>query len=551
MRADSAHRPVVLACGVAGGLGLLVLLLRATPAAAQGPAPTAERQMVVPFENASASAPLYWLAEASAVLLTDDLTTLGTPALSRDERLLAFEQLRVPPASVLSHATVIRIGELVGVTQVVVGSYVLTGDALTVRARAIRLDTGRLLPEIIETAPLSDVFRIFDRVARRLVPASPMSDEALEQGRPPIAAFEQYVKGLLAQSPMAKVNFFSEALRLAPAFQRVRLGLWDVHTAQGEHQRALDVALQVPAAHRLSRRARFQASLSMLELGQLGAAADALANLNGERTDAALINNLGVVQFRRPAGSSLVKASSYFAEAIREDAADADLFFNLGYAHWYDRDVPAAIGALREVVRREPADGEAHFVLGVALQVSGSPVEAARERALARQLSSTYSEWEARPGGTTSVPRGLERIKTNIDLPPSLRMDAVIEAAGQRDQQEQATFHLDSGKRLFQAERDAEAIAALRRAVFLAPYQSEAHLMLGRAYQRAGRLADAVTSLKIAIWSADTIAARVLLGEVYLQTRDTAAARAEAQAALRLDPANAEARRLFERIPAN
>lgn len=537
--------------GTAWCLGVLAVLLTAAPASAQAASPTVERQMVVPFENASASARLYWLAEASAVLLTDDLTTLGTTALSRDERLLAFEQLRVPPASVLSHATVIRIGELVGVTQVVVGSYAINGETLTVRARAIRLDTGRLLPEIIEAAPLSEMFRIFDRIARRLVPSSSMSDEALEQGRPAIAAFEQYIKGLLAQSPAAKVNFFSEALRLAPAFQRVRLGLWDVYTTQGEHQRALEVVRQVPAEHRLSRRARFQASLSMLDLGQLGPAADVLADLNRQRADAALINNLGIVQFRRPPGSSLVKAASYFTEAIRLDAADADLYFNLGYAHWYDRDVPAAIEALREVVRREPADGEAHFALGVALQVSGNAVEAARERELARQLSSTYAEWAARPAGTTTVPRGLERIKTNVDLPPALRMNAVIVAAGQRDQQEQATFHLESGKRLFQAGQDAEAIAALRRAVYLAPYQSEAHLMLGRAYQRTGRLADAVTSLKISIWSADTIVARLLLAEVYLQTRNTAAARTEAQAVLRRDPANVEARRLIERMPAN
>ena len=88
------------------------------------------------------------------------------------------------------------------------------------------------------------------------------------------------------------------------------------------------------------------------------------------------MNNLGVVQLRRPAGGTLAKASSFFAEATRADPTDADLYFNLGYAHWLEKDLPAAIEALREVVRRDPADGDAHFVLGVALQVSGSAVEA-------------------------------------------------------------------------------------------------------------------------------------------------------------------------------
>jgi Flp pilus assembly protein TadD/TolB-like protein len=511
----------------------------------------ASRLLVVPFENASASARLYWLGEASAVLPTDDLSSLGARPLSREDRLLAFDRLHLPPASVLSHATAIRIGELVRVQQVVVGSYAIAGETLAVRARIIQLDSGRILPEVAEAGPLGEMFQIFDRVARRLVPGASVGDDALEQGRPPIAAFEQYIKGLLAQSPAAQVQFLSEALSLAPGFQRVRIGLWEVRTAQGEHQQALDIVRQVPVDHPLSRRARFLAALSLIELAQWAPAADTLADLHRQRPDASLVNNLGVVQLRRPVGSSLIPASSYFEEAIRNDRSDADLFFNLGYARWQERDLAGAIDALREVVRRNPADADAHLVLAVALQVSGSAAEAARERDLARQLSVAHEEWVARTGGTTTVPPGLVRMKSTLDVPPSLRIDDAIDAAGQRNQQEQALFHMDTGRRLIQAERDTEAIAALRRAVYLAPYQSEAHLLLGRAYLRSGQVADAVSALKISIGSADTIAARLLLGEAHLQGRDAASARAEAQAVLRRDPENLDARRLLERANAN
>ncbi|MEQ1757855.1 MAG: tetratricopeptide repeat protein [Vicinamibacterales bacterium] len=530
-----------------------IAVATATGAAAQSPAAAApdNRVMVVPFENANGAARVYWLAEASAVLLTDDLTALGVRAMPREERLLAFEQLGIPPSPVLSHATVIRTGQLVGAAQVVVGSYTLTGETLTVRARAIQLDSGRLLPEVSESGPLPEIFQIYGRVARRLASDSSPSSGDPETGHPPLPAFEQYIKGLVARSPSTQVGFFSQALTLSPAFHRARLGLWTVYTEQGEHQRALEVVRQVSPNQPLSRRARFLASLSMLELAQYGPAADALGDLGRERPDASIVNNQGIIQFRRPAGTSLVKASFFFEEAARMDPSDASLFFNLGYARWTERDLAGAVDALREVVRRDPADGDAHFVLAVVLQASGSSVEAGRERELARQLSSKYAEWEARPGGITTMPRGLERVKTELDVPPALRLNDAIVAAGQRDQQDQALFHLESGKRLFQAEHDAEAVAELRRAVYLAPYQSEAHLMLGRVYLRTGRLSLAVSELKISIWSADTIAARLALAETYLQLKDPAAARSEAQVVLRRDPGNLDARRITERVAAN
>jgi tetratricopeptide (TPR) repeat protein len=257
---------------------------------------------------------------------------------------------------------------------------------------------------------------------------------------------------------------------------------------------------------------------------------------------------MGVVQLRRPGGAPGGRAISYFAEASKIDGTDSDLFFNLGYAYWLDRDFPAAILGLREAVRRDPADDAAHYVLGVALQATGSTAEAAREKELARRLSSEYEQWEAKQPGVNTAPRGLERIKTDVDVPASLRVEDSIVAAEQRDQRELAVFHLDAGRRAYQDERDAEAIAALRRAVYLAPYESQAHLLLGRAYLRSGRLNEAIDALKIAIWSEDTVASHLLLAEAYIQARDLAAARTELQWILKADPQNADARRLLERV---
>ena len=96
---------------------LSAILLTAAPGQAQ-PAPTSPpavaRILVVPFENTQREARLTWLGEASAMLLADELNARGLGAITRDERVQAFDQLHLPVAASLSRATVIKVGQLLG-----------------------------------------------------------------------------------------------------------------------------------------------------------------------------------------------------------------------------------------------------------------------------------------------------------------------------------------------------------------------------------------------------------------------------------------------------
>ena len=123
-----------------------------------------------------------------------------------------------------------------------------------------------------------------------------------------------------------------------------------------------------------------------------------------------------------------------------------------------------------------------------------------------------------------------------------------LASTSQRDQRDVAQFHLDRGRRLFEAEQDREAMLELRRAIFLSPYEAEAHLLIGRIHLRAGRPREAISALKISIWSRDSVAARLALADAYLRLKEPAEARAQAQKALALDPASAEAKALLTRI---
>jgi len=518
-------------------------------AAAASPKPKAEageaaRILVVPFETAGRDGRTYWLGEAIAVLMADDVNARGLGAVTRPSRERAYDQLHLPPAAVLSRATVIKVGELVGAARVIVGEVTVEGDALIVRARPIRIDIGRADAEVIERGNLADLFALVRKVARRAVPggtdlpAGPPGTPA-----PSLQAFEQYVRGLLAGQPAIRVTFFESALTLDPGYDRARLALWEVRTSQGDHAAALAAARAVGPTSADARRARFLTGVSLMSLKQYDEAFTVFKMLQETAPDPAILNNLGVIQLRRPGQVDAGKPAYWFTKAAEAAPDDPDLLFNLGYAYALDRDPQGAIYWLREALRRYPADGDAHAVLASALDAAGSPVEAGRERELAAQLSPRSPDSRREP-----LPRGLERARHDLESMQRGGVDQAIADTAQRDQQDLAQFHLDRGRRLFEGEQDREAMMELRRAVFLSPYEAEAHLLIGRIHLRAGRPGEAVDALKISIWSRDTAAAHVALADAYLRLKNVPDAKIHVQKALALDPASADAKALQERI---
>jgi tetratricopeptide (TPR) repeat protein/TolB-like protein len=501
-------------------------------------------RLVIPFSSDSREARMQWLGEGAAIAVAAELEGLGAATLSRDDRLAAFERLHVPATASLSHATVIRVGQLVEAAHVVLGRVALAGTDLTVAARTLEIESGLLSAEIVERGRVDDLFAIAGRVALRLVPGSVVP--AAAPPRPAFAAFEQYVKGLVALAPSTRTVFLTQALWLSPALHDARFALWDVHTVQGEHQKALEIIRAVPAGHSRAREAQFLAGSSLVSLGRHAEAATLLGDLHRAAPNAALANNLGVIQLRRTAAGAGSRGASWFADATRLNPADADLFFNLGYAHWLEGNAAAAADALREAVRRAPADAEAHYVLGVALTRTNAP-EAARERDLARRLSSELDTWAQSQPGAAALPRAMERPSASL-VGPAGRVQDVIVAAEQRDQRTLAQHHLDAGRRLFAADRDDEAASEVGRAIYLAPYEPEALVLLGRIRLRGGMIDEAVDVLKVALWCQDSNPARLALAEAYLAGQDAAAARAEVQAVIARDPQNAEAAQLLARL---
>lgn len=526
-------------------LAVVGLLLSGIAAHAQSPAGT-RGWLVVPFDVASPSARTYWLGEGLGVLIGDELQRVGIGVLPREVRVEALDELRLPSAMPLTRATYIRVGELLGAPIAVFGRIATDESELTITARRLDLDTGQMGPDITEQGKLVELFAIGRRVAQRIsgrdagaYPGQP------DTAAPPLEAFEAYVKALLSERPEVRVRLLDAALAKAPTYDPIRLALWGAHADLDDAAKALAAVEPIADTSPDARTARFLAARSLIELRRYDDAFATLKTLADSRPDAAVLNNLGVIQVRRGWTPQTGRPTYYFNKAAELEPDDADLFFNLGYSYLDERDSTAAIYWLREAVRRNPADADAHYVLAIALETSGSGTEAARERTLAQHLSDRYADGR-RPGG--DLPRGLERLKDSMSWWHPMAFDTALKTAAQSNQQELVHFHLERARRFFEQHRDGDAEPELRRVLFLAPYHAEAHLLAGRLFERSGRVREALASFRISIWSEPSAAAYLALAEALVVSRDVTGGRDAVMRALALEPAHPQARALLAQI---
>jgi Flp pilus assembly protein TadD len=531
---------------------VLLAAIVVMPRVSAAQATPGSRVLVMPFaaeaEANAAGGPgaALWMGEAASILLGERLAALGVGTLTRDQRVAAFERLNVPMSAALTRATMIRVAEIIGATEVIFGEVTLGGQ-VQVRARLVRLSAGLELPAVTDAGPLPEIFPLFARVATALAgqtgrlrppsqtPTAPM----------PLDAFENYVKGLVAGTPAAQQRYLESASRVVPTDPRVLMALWSVYTAQDLHERAVAAANAVSVQSSLSRQARFAVALSLIELRRFDGAFQTLTDLHQATRSAAVSNALGVVQLRRPPLPLASPATFYFKRAVDEDPENTDYLFNLGYAHARARNTTDALTWLREAVRLDAANGEAHAVMSAVLVATGREPEAQRELELARLLG-TETSLDLQTL-TATVPDRLERLPPDPELNVGPRLNAAIANPAQRDQRETAEFHLASGKTLIAAHRDREAADELRRAIYLAPYDHEPHLLLGQLYHRAGQLPRAMDELKVSIWCRETAAARLALATVMIDAGDVANARVELQRARQLAPTSTEVDDLLKR----
>ena len=341
-----------------------------------------------------------------------------------------------------------------------------------VRARASRSTADASRRNVTERGPTADLFR-HRSIASRAVgrPGGGGSERRRSRRIHRVAAFER-----LHQRPARR-----NAGHRGPVSDERRSNCSRTTTAhgsrcgtsytdQGEFETgARGGAARCPPFAARAPRALSKRPLADSRSSRYDDAFETFSALNEERSTPAVLNNLGVVQLRRGATRESGLPAYYFNESVRGRRRRPRLLLQprvrlLGRErHAGGHLLAARGGSARPRGRRRPLRARRRAGGCRAHRGSG-----ARKRT--REAPVVDVRTVGPPSGADAVPRGLERVKPDVELPHAQSLEGTLTSTEQRDQQELARFYLDRGRRLFGKESDREALVELNRALFLSPY---------------------------------------------------------------------------------
>jgi tetratricopeptide (TPR) repeat protein len=535
----------------------VVFGLSASPSAA-----STDTIVTMAFENVSGRPEYNWVGESFAAALADLLDKPGLVAIRPDERNVAYKQEGLPPTAILTRATMIKIAERAGANLVVMGTYRIAGEGrdstITITARVIDIREGRLVgKEYNRGGPLVDLQKLQGDLAYEILyqhnPALPFSRDQIttDATAAPIGAFENFIKGTLTRDRDARAGFLERAIKeyldktksqyIAAIFELGR-----IRFEAGEYKEALEQLALVDDKNQRYEEAQFYTGVAEDALGKTEQSLAALKKLAARLPLFEVYNNIGVVLIKQ---KQYKEAIDHLKPASEAAPRDTDTLFNLGYAYFLAKDNANAVATLRNETKQRASDGEAFYVLSKALAASGDQAGATAASDQAKKLLPSFAQWETK--GLPVIAR-VKQVFSKInyyrykrDQDDRLNTDTHITGLSP-----QADQLLEAARNAFAAGRNEDALEALGKLLQIAPQNYDAHLLMGRVYERKGDFDRASNALKAAVfWNPKLVPAHVLLGRIAVLKNDCATAQGSVGKALEIAPNDQDAlalKRLIE-----
>jgi len=494
--------------------------------------------LVLPFENHTGQANLDWIGEGAADIFDRRLDAAGFLTISRGDRLYALDRLGLPLNLQPSHATTIRIAQLLDADSVILGSYSEQGNQLIATAQILDLRQLTLSQPIQQQADLKNLLDTLNglawNVARKLDPDYSVAEQTFLTADGPLSpvAFENYIRGMIAEAPSDRVVHLREAVRLNPGFVPAKLELGKAYFVSQDYDAAAATFGQTPRDDPNALQADFDRGLSFFFTAEYLKAEDAFAFVAAQLPLPEVVNNEGVAASRRGRDGAPL-----FEQAIASDPRDPDYHFNLALALRKRNDIPGAIREIDATLKLRPQDAEAQAFETALKDPASVPVNPDKGKAIAddslplERIKRSYNETEFRQAAFE-----MEQIQAVhlAALPEKKRASELVSDGDQ---------FLNRGL-ILEAEREYQA------AIQADPSSALAHAGLAQVREHSEDLKAARAEAQQSLTLAPNVPAYLVLARTDLQSNQLSAAASEISAALRIDPANANAKGMKQAVEA-
>ena len=489
--------------------------------------------LVLPFENRSGNPSLSWIGDSFPDTLDRRLNSAGFLTISRDDRAYAYEHLGLPEGFRPSRATSIRVAQQLDANYVIVGSFTVAANRISVHAQVLSIDALRLSPALDDSADLN---RLFDaenaiawKVARTIEPNFSVAESTFlaAPGAVPLPAFEDYIRGANAASPAERLQRLKAAVAVAPEYPVALLALGKEQYAERDFPAAAATLSKVPPASPLALEANFYLGLSRFNAANYSGAETAFAFVGQHLPLPEVVNNEAVAQSRQDKD-----AVGLFERATTADPSDEDYHYNLAIALFRQGDTSGALHEAEAALKLKPKDNEAiqleAHLRSAAPGTKLSPDTAAGFSPVER-IRRTYSETSYRQAAFQ-----LEQMETArlVTLPLNKR----------------ATEYNLLGEQALAQGLLPEAERHFRSALNADPKNAAAYAGLAAVRAASGNETEARSQALASLKLQPNAAALLVLARLDLAKNTLPIAADEVSQALHLDPGNADAKLLQQTL---
>ena len=513
---------------------LLATIFLAAPIVAQ-PAANAPGNggrvvLVLPFDNRSGQTNLSWIGDSFPDTLDQRLNSAGYLTISRDDRLYALDHLGLPLDFKPTRATTIRIAQTLDANFVVVGSFNVANNRISVQTQVLDVSQLRMSPPIEDSAEMSRLFDVQNaiawKIARSLDPKFNVAEQTFlaAPGQVKLSAFENYIRGVTATTPQERIKRLQTAVQEAPNYTAALLALGKTLYTERQFDQAAATLAKIPRTDQRALEANFYIGLARFNSARYADAESAFSFVASRLPLPEVINNQAVAASRQ--GHD---ASALFQRAVASDPNDADFHYNLAVSLLRRGDFAEAQREIDQTLKLHPRDNEAaelksRITAGRKLTAPTKSANTADNAPIepVERIRRTYSEASFRQAAF------------QLDQMRAMRMATLAPA-------EQANQYTALGHDYLAQGLILEAEQQFQSALAADPNSVAAHAGLAQVREQSGSYPEARTEAEASLRLKPNASAYLVLARIELHNNQTAASAADVAQALRLEPNNSAA----------